>query len=516
MHNSYFLLRALAAELQPELEGGIITSCFSQNRDELILVIEKPGIIKYIRALLLPTFSCLSFPATFHRTRKNSIDLFAPLIGQRIERIEAIENDRSMFLQFPEGTMLIFKMHGNRSNAILYRPGLPNEIFKKQLKDDNFITPDALTRKIEYTRHAFTVNAHRLQEYFVTLGKPVWNYLQRDNFSGKSVDEQWACLKNIFDQFERPKFYLIRDQQGVRISLLNEPVVEHIFEHASEALTAFCKAWLRDDVFGREKSRWIRYIRQQTDRLQAACQKISARLNELETDHRFKQQADLIMAYLHTIPPGSSEVLLPDFQTGQPLQIKLKPDLSPQKNAEILYQKWRNRNSEKEEHRKLLTSRQEELSRLEKLLKAMEGITSLKALQQLTSGLSVHPVHAEKGAQRLPYREQSFMGFQIRIGRSARDNDELIMKYAHKDDLWLHVRDASGSHVIIRHKPGQPIPQPVVERAAQLAAWYSTRKTESLCPVSVTERKYVRKRKGDPPGAVVADREKVVLVEPRP
>lgn len=73
----------------------------------------------------------------------------------------------------------------------------------------------------------------------------------------------------------------------------------------------------------------------------------------------------------------------------------------------------------------------------------------------------------------------------------------------------------SGSHVVIRHKAGQTIPQTVIEKAAALAAFYSKRKTDSLCPVSVTEKKYVRKLKGSPAGAVMVDREKVIMVVPQ-
>jgi predicted ribosome quality control (RQC) complex YloA/Tae2 family protein len=69
--------------------------------------------------------------------------------------------------------------------------------------------------------------------------------------------------------------------------------------------------------------------------------------------------------------------------------------------------------------------------------------------------------------------------------------------------------------VIIKHQSGKPFPKDVIERAAQLAAYNSKRKTDSLCPVSVTPKKFVRKRKGDPAGMVVVEREEVIMVEPR-
>ncbi|HLT71447.1 MAG TPA: NFACT RNA binding domain-containing protein, partial [Cyclobacteriaceae bacterium] len=97
---------------------------------------------------------------------------------------------------------------------------------------------------------------------------------------------------------------------------------------------------------------------------------------------------------------------------------------------------------------------------------------------------------------------------------SAQANDQLLQKYSSKDDLWLHARDVSGSHVIVKHQAGKKFPGAVIERAAQLAAFHSKRKNESLCPVILTPRKYVRKRKGDPAGTVVVDREEVIMVVP--
>ncbi len=101
------------------------------------------------------------------------------------------------------------------------------------------------------------------------------------------------------------------------------------------------------------------------------------------------------------------------------------------------------------------------------------------------------------------------------VGKHAKANDELTLKVANKDDLWLHAKDVAGSHVVIRHQAGKNIPKTVLERAAQLAAWFSKRKTDSLCPVIYTPKKHVRKRKGTAPGAVVVEKEQILMVEPK-
>jgi predicted ribosome quality control (RQC) complex YloA/Tae2 family protein len=68
---------------------------------------------------------------------------------------------------------------------------------------------------------------------------------------------------------------------------------------------------------------------------------------------------------------------------------------------------------------------------------------------------------------------------------------------------------------LIKHQAGKNFPKDVIERAAELAAYNSKRKNDSLCPVIVTPKKFVRKRKGDPAGAVVVEKEDVVMVVPK-
>jgi predicted ribosome quality control (RQC) complex YloA/Tae2 family protein len=106
------------------------------------------------------------------------------------------------------------------------------------------------------------------------------------------------------------------------------------------------------------------------------------------------------------------------------------------------------------------------------------------------------------------------MNFDIWIGKNARANDEML-RLAHKDDYWLHARDTAGSHVIIRKNKATSLPKPVLEKAAQWAAYYSKSKTESLVAVVFTEKKYVRKSKGMLSGQVKIEREKTLLVRPQ-
>jgi predicted ribosome quality control (RQC) complex YloA/Tae2 family protein len=108
-------------------------------------------------------------------------------------------------------------------------------------------------------------------------------------------------------------------------------------------------------------------------------------------------------------------------------------------------------------------------------------------------------------------------GYEIWVGRSARDNDTLSLRLARPRDLWFHVAGSPGSHVLVRRDPGDPEPpRSVLERAAGLAAWHSkARDARGKVPVHWCEAADVSKRRGAPAGQVSLRRHDVLKVYPK-
>jgi predicted ribosome quality control (RQC) complex YloA/Tae2 family protein len=90
----------------------------------------------------------------------------------------------------------------------------------------------------------------------------------------------------------------------------------------------------------------------------------------------------------------------------------------------------------------------------------------------------------------------------------------LLRQYSAKNDIWLHAKDVSGSHVIIRNPSKKQVPLSTIEKVAEIAAFNSKARTDTLAAVIFTDRKFVRKPKRANPGAVIVEKEEVILVEP--
>jgi predicted ribosome quality control (RQC) complex YloA/Tae2 family protein len=105
-------------------------------------------------------------------------------------------------------------------------------------------------------------------------------------------------------------------------------------------------------------------------------------------------------------------------------------------------------------------------------------------------------------------------GWTVWAGRTDADNDLLSTKATASDDWWFHVRGMSGSHVVLRAKPGEEPGREVLKAAAAIAAWYSKARGGGITPVSFTQGKYVRKPKSVKAGTVEIRKESVLKVRP--
>ena len=121
------------------------------------------------------------------------------------------------------------------------------------------------------------------------------------------------------------------------------------------------------------------------------------------------------------------------------------------------------------------------------------------------------------GSKGRPYRTVEVDGFTVLIGRSDDENDLLTFEVAEPADVWMHVAGYSGSHVVIRNPDGLPeVPEAVLRRSAELAAWYSKGRAAKRVEVHVCRAGDVSKPRGFPPGKVLLARWRRLRVEPRP
>ncbi|WP_324677835.1 NFACT RNA binding domain-containing protein [Hymenobacter sp. GOD-10R] len=507
MHNNYYFLRQLAPALTQKLAGYSIVTCFSQEKDELVIGLENGSQEFWLRAQLSASFPVLALPETFNRARTNSVDLLPGLLGRTVASFGVFPNDRVLTLTLTDGATLLIKLYGPRPNAVFRpAPDAPAELFHQRYAADADLAPTSV---------ALPAVADPLKQY-PSLGDLPPRFLRAQGYDQVSQTQKEEMVQAVVAELENPAhFYLIMLDGRTRLSLLPIGEIEQtLAPEPIAALQLFVPTYLGRRAYETELRQVRQLLERRAEEATVSAGQARTRLHALEHTAGYRQTADLIMANLTQIPVGATQVEVYDFYQDQPRVLKLKATETPQRTAQNLYRKAKNQKIEVQELQERVERREAEAFWCLERLEDLTTITDLRALRAWRKTHNLQPETKAPTVTELPFKVFEDNGFTIMVGRNAQNNDLLTQRYAHKDDLWLHAKDVTGSHVVVRHKAGQVVPEPVIERAAQLAAWYSRRKNDSLCPVTVTPKKFVRKPKGAAPGAVIVEREKVVLVVP--
>ncbi|HPF70573.1 MAG TPA: NFACT RNA binding domain-containing protein [Candidatus Krumholzibacteria bacterium] len=243
-----------------------------------------------------------------------------------------------------------------------------------------------------------------------------------------------------------------------------------------------------------------------------------------------RREAETLAAHLHELVPGQAVLEAPCLSTGEPLRIALDPALPPAANLDAAFRRARKAEKGRAVIAGRLAQARAEEAQLAAVLAAAAALPAAPPLARLAAVLAwvgdaaatadgkpaaVPRAHAPDEPAR-PFRRYRIDGrWEVWVGRSNVENDELTHRASHGLDIWLHAQGVSGSHVILR-TGGHPehVPRAVIEKAASLAALHSKARHAGLVPVIWTERRHVRKPRKAPPGTAVCQREKSVFVAP--
>ena len=243
-------------------------------------------------------------------------------------------------------------------------------------------------------------------------------------------------------------------------------------------------------------------------------------LAKAEKYKTYDRYGELIKANLGTIRKGQPDVAVVDyFDEKLPiLTIPLDQAKTPQGNMDDYFRKHRKYLAAERELRPRIGEGERALTTLLRELTAIEQGTwqPPEKPSQITRTTIRQRTGKGKGPQEQrhgPFRRfTSSDGLAIYVGRNARENDELTFGLAKSDDLWLHARGTPGSHVVVRLEKGADPPIETIRDASTLALLYSDLKKSGKGDVIYTRRKWVKKAKGQAPGAVIVTQEKSLYV----
>lgn len=526
MQFHHYTLLAIADYLNLHWKNAVIEDIFSQNKNELILQTD----VATLRIGCNTPLTYLVPVEEYSKAGRNVVTLFERLAGKKFWKAEVVAAERVLIMKWDGFYELILKMHGIQANVLLRKEGEILETFLHSYENDKKFQEKAgnfdekqienlaeITEKIPEKEIA----AH-IKSVSLIFDK---HFAKRTAFHfERTANLKEAFLKTLADA-KKSRYFVYKDEIGVHFSLfpLTNGEIQIAFADIAAALSFFLRTHFQFSSYQTAYNSLKKEVEEPYQKLEGNYKSYQKTLQQVNQERSAEEIGHLLMANLYIMTSDMTEITVDDFYfEGKTLTIKLKKDLSPADNAAIYYRKHKDRKIK-------MAFVQSEISRLElEMLEMEEKITHFRQLphpdtfilsekgfdnEKLKLLRQFEKQQTKDAPQSYPFRHYEKDNWEIFVGKHGKNNDDLI-KFANKDDIWLHAKDVAGSHVIIRKKSGQTVPNNILEYAAGLAAWYSKARNHSLVPVIYTPRKFVRKRKGDAAGKVVVDKEDVVMVAP--
>lgn len=247
--------------------------------------------------------------------------------------------------------------------------------------------------------------------------------------------------------------------------------------------------------------------------------------SQAETHQRY---GDLLLSNLHQISEVDGGFSVIDFfdEAQARIVIPSANKGTPREAAEHYFKLARKARHGLETINQRLPEAERELDQLERLSEKLAAAARFEELNVLIErvGLTSNKPNARASSsnkkvkeEKLPgvRRYRSSEGYEMLVGRTNRDNDNLTLRIAKSFDLWFHAADYPGSHVVLRNPQRKPVPPKSITEAAQLAAKFSQARENPKVAVNYCERKFVTKPKGFAPGQVRLSSFKTVIVQPK-
>ena len=294
------------------------------------------------------------------------------------------------------------------------------------------------------------------------------------------------------------------------------------YESMSEACEGFYHEKDRQDRIRQKAGDLLKLLNNRIDRAERKIAALNDDLDKASKCEKFKRYGDLIMGSLHEIKALTPTVKLTDYfsETMESVEVPLDLKYSAVQNAQRYYKQYTKFKKAQITLDEQIIETQDEIKYLEAQIFNIENCGLEQELNEVRVELASLGFMKSAGKQpkkkpkaSSPLHFTSSTGMEIFVGKNNIQNEALTMKDSFSTDIWLHIKDFPGSHVVIRCGGKAPDDETLYE-AACLAALYSKASKGSKIPIDYTMIKNVKKPKGSKPGMVTYDVFKTILAEP--
>ena len=521
-------LHHMTAELQP-LVGGRIQKINQPFDQELVLTVRSAGKSHKLLLSAHPVFGRVQLTKTDFQNPQNPNNfvmiLRKYLAGAFIEQIEQVGNDRQIILHISTKDeigdslkiALITEIMGKHSNIILLEKtsqkiiesikhiGFSQNQYRTILPGSTYIAPPLNTAidpfKATDEEIFEALQTEQLQQKLQGIGRDSKNAL-----TGLSVKEFNEKLLTV-----TPSIY--PNDTFSSIKLADEFVS---FDSLSEMLDTYYADKAERDRVKQVAASVIKKIQNELKKNRDKLKKQERELLATDNAEIFRQKGELLNTFLNQVPNDKTSVTLENYYTNEPIEIALNPALSPVQNAQRYFHRYQKLKQAVKFLGEQIAKTKETIHYLESVESNLENadVAEIADIREelIQTGYIKQKYRNKKQKMLPPEKYQAEDGTIILVGKNNLQNEQVSFKLSRRGDLWFHVKDIPGSHVLIT---GNENPSDeTITFAGELAAYFSKARYSNLVQVDVLDVKKLHKPTGTAPGFVTYDREKTIRVTP--
>jgi predicted ribosome quality control (RQC) complex YloA/Tae2 family protein len=535
MFRNYYILEKVTEELQA-LVGCALVDCFSQEKNILIMNFADGIKDLYVQLNTDTKYATIFMKNSFSRARKNSIDLFPNYLDEVLRAVRLDKNDRLITFEFNKSALLAQLYGGAKSNMIGINS--KNTIVDSFKKGKDIIGAELVRENSEPLKFfemdgektlldAISFSDYKLGKYYARelLKRLDWDpKTQIMGLSKQDIDAISSHAEVFIDHLRHKNQFLVLENDArllvSQIELKECPTIKETFSSVSDAIFQKYRISVSEDSFLPLKKKMKKQLAGRIKKIEKNLENLYRLLDSGDRAAENRHIAELLLSNPKPKSIPGEEIILNDWD-GSEVKVKLQDRLNLIDNAKKYFDKAKKIENDAENRQRLIPENEEELEKLMELQPRLEACESLKLLNKIKDEIprlfgGGAKMEVQNDPKTLFKTFELDENYTLYVGKNAANNDRLTVKFAKPNDIWLHARGSGGSHVVLRMpaKTEKP-PKNILQKAAQIAAYYSQQRNGKYVPVAYTHKKYVRKPKGAAPGSVTMAREQVIMVEPK-
>ncbi len=528
MPRHYFTLLKICEELR-ELTGLQVAECFTQEKDTLVISFGNENI-KHLFFSADTKFPCIFIRDKFSRARMNTLDLLPSIIGDYLQDAGIVEGNRLIKLTFVHTIAYAVLFGGAKSN--FYVCDSENRII------------DSLNETAKNRGNLFeiprpgSINFTESQKISKLISGPPLNlgkvyaipFMEKfgidhsaliDKMTGKEVERIIKAAGEFkADCLKSDDFGIYSDNNKLFISLIDQGNLYQPagrYDSASKAVQRWYAMSRAGAEFRPEKQKLEKIIERFIKKAEGNLKAAENREISLERERKYREYGTMLLAMPNPREMPGDLIEAKDEESNI-IKIPTNSKKTIIENGEEYFRKAKNTKRESELLEERIPGIEIKLNIANTILNNLNEAGTLKDLEKVKKRISVElGIKMENEEQRPENKFRQFEleeGYILYVGKNAANNDELTIRFAKPNDIWLHARGSGGSHCVLRGPGKDKPPKHVIKAAAAIAAYYSQARNAGYTPVAWTYKKYVRKPKGANTGSVTISREDVIMVEP--